>query len=73
MKFLVKRRKPNQLTNGELLDIVERVRDYLYLDIDGKGEFYSGSKQWDVQTIEDVASVLQDHDLEPAANKRSGS
>lgn len=68
-----KRRKPIDLTCGELLAIVENVRDILYLDLDYRGDFYSGSKVWSNHEIEFVATALDVYDLRPADNKRSGS
>jgi hypothetical protein len=48
---------------GELTRIVNRVRDILYLDTGG----YSPDKQWDAETIEAVAGVIEDAGLAPRA------
>ena len=60
-----KRRSPGvmKLSLRQLRDIVEGIRDILWLDIDSDRDFYNPDKEWDCETIEYVAGTLEDAGL----------
>ena len=64
---MAKRRSPEvmKLTIKQLRDIVEGIRDILWLDIYPDRDFYNPDKEWDCETIEYVAGTLEDAGLRP--------
>jgi hypothetical protein len=48
-----------ECSKEELADILERVRDALYLDSNGSGLFYDPDKEWDSDTLDDVAGAIE--------------
>ena len=62
-----KRRSPKvmKLSVKELRDIVEDIRDILWLDVCPDRDFYNPDKEWDSETIEYVAGTLEDAGLRP--------
>ena len=62
-----KRRSPGvmKLSLRQLRDIVEGIRDILWLDIDEGGDVFNPDKEWDSETIEYVAGTLEDAGLRP--------
>jgi hypothetical protein len=62
-----KRRSPGvmKLSLRQLRDIVEGIRDILWLDIDDGRDFYNPEKSWDWDTLEFVAGTLEDGGLRP--------
>lgn len=63
-----KRRPPEvmRLSVKQLRDIVDGIRDILWLDLDQGRDFYNPDKEWDCETIEFVAGTLEDAGLRPA-------
>jgi hypothetical protein len=62
------RRSPEvmKLSLGQLRDIVEGIRNILWLDIEPHRDFYNPDKTWDWETLEYVAGTLEDAGLRPA-------
>jgi len=58
-------RTVEQLTKPELVRIVGRVQQVLWLNQDGDGTFWNPDKEWDAETIEHVADALIDFNLRP--------
>ena len=59
---------PDQLSQDELLDIVQAVQRRLYLDHDNEGaEFWNPDKQWSgADVCQDLAGLFDQHGLVPA-------
>jgi hypothetical protein len=62
-----KRRSPEvmKLSLRQLRDIVQGIRDILWLDVDQGREFYNAEKSWDWDTLDYVAGTLEDAGLRP--------
>ena len=58
---------PDQLSQDELLGIVQAVQDRLYLDQDDQGaEFWNPDKPWSgADVCQDLAGILDQHGLVP--------
>jgi hypothetical protein len=58
---------PRNLTWQQLVDVVNHIRDILWLDVRGSREWLNPDKTWDAETLEMVAGVLEDVGLKPPA------
>lgn len=56
-------KRPDELSHGGLLEIVESIQQTLYYDF--ARETWDPSKEWDSETIDDIAGVLEDYGLAP--------
>jgi hypothetical protein len=56
---------PTNLTRQQLVDVVNHIRDILWLDVRGSREWLNPDKTWDAETLEMVAGVLEDAGLKP--------
>jgi hypothetical protein len=57
---------PSQLPVEVLEEIVTEIQRLLWLDMSAEGEFWNANKEWDAETLEYIAAVLQDHGLRPS-------
>jgi hypothetical protein len=66
-----KRRSPTvmKLSVRQLRDIVEGIRDILWLDYDRDRFFHNPDKEWDWDTLDSVAGTLEDAGLRPEGDK----
>ena len=64
---------PDQLSQDELLDIVQAIQDRLYLDVNDQGvEFWNPDKQWSgADVCQDLAGLLDQHGLVPDCEETS--
>jgi hypothetical protein len=58
-----------KLSLRQLRDIVEGIRDILWLDYDRDRIVLNPEKEWDFETIEFVAGTLEDAGLRPAESE----
>ena len=60
-------RKVSDLDHEQLVQIVESIQGFLYLDLDNRGtEFWNPDKEWSgADVCEHVAGLLGQHDLVP--------
>jgi len=54
-----------KLSTDQLRDIVDQIRDILWLDINPQGDFYNPDKEWSPDTLEYVSGTLSDLGLKP--------
>lgn len=64
-------KKPKDLSKEELVLIVDCVQATLWLDTDSKGGFWNPDKEWDSETIEEVARALAASGLRPEWKSRT--
>jgi hypothetical protein len=58
--------QPEDLSHGELADLVRSIRNVLYLDVDSAGgEILNPEKEWDADTLTCVAEKIAMYDLIP--------
>jgi hypothetical protein len=58
--------KPSNLTREQLVHIVEKVQKVLYWDMNAQEQmFWNLDKEWDSETMAQVAGVLTDAGLAP--------
>lgn len=54
------------LSPNELIEVVAEIQAVLYLTVDARGrDVYAPDAEWDSETIEHVADVLERHGLTP--------
>jgi len=58
-------KRPQDLSKKELVELIELIRNRLYLDTHEGKEFLNPEKEWDVETIDDVAGILDSFDISP--------
>src|ERR1700733_9042938 len=56
---------PSQLPKRVLADVVDQIQQLLWLERGDSGERWNGDKEWDSETVEHVAGVLNEHGLRP--------
>ena len=56
---------PNQLSTAEMEQIIGSIQKLLWLDLTKEGDCWEPDKEWDCETLEYVAAVLEDHGLRP--------
>src|SRR4051812_40227564 len=54
-----------ELSHEQLADLVDQVQQILYLSADTQGMTWDPNKEWDVESLEAVAGVLEDAGLKP--------
>jgi hypothetical protein len=68
-EMTMKKKKPvlfaNRLDHDQLLDVVERIQAILWLEQDERDETWDPDKEWDSETIEQVAAVMTEYGLRP--------
>ena len=64
-------RKVSDLAREQLVEIVEAIQSFLYLDCDDQGtEFWNPDKDWSgADVCEHVAELLSQHDLIPGSGQ----
>lgn len=45
--------------SGDVTGALRRIHDILYLDMDGKREFYNPDKSWDADTLSAIADIVR--------------
>ena len=60
-------RKVSDLTHEQLVQIVESIQRFLYLDLDARGnEYWNPDNEWSgADACEHIAGLLSQHDLIP--------
>ena len=56
---------PNQLSTAEMEQIIGDIQALLWLDLTKDDDCWEPDKEWDCETLEYVAAVLEDHGLRP--------
>jgi len=56
---------PSQLPVEVIEEIVTEIQMLLWLDMSTEGNFWNAKKEWNAETVEYIAAVLQDHGLRP--------
>lgn len=64
-------KNPNSLDHDQLLDVVERIQAVLWLEPDERDETWNPDKEWDSETIEQVAAVMTEHGLRPDKEEKA--
>jgi hypothetical protein len=57
---------PRQLSREDMEQIISQIQAILWLDMSEDGELWNPDKEWDSETVENVAAVLADHGLRPS-------
>jgi hypothetical protein len=57
---------PHQLSHEQMQDIISQIQAMLWLDMGEKPQVWDPDKEWDSETIEWVAGVLDDYGLRPS-------
>jgi hypothetical protein len=55
-----------KLSVDQLRDIIDGIRDILWLDLEGDQDVYNPEKDWDLDTLECAAGTLEHAGLRPA-------
>jgi len=58
-------KQPKDLTRKQLEDLAGNIQAILYLDMEPEGDTWDPEKEWDEETIEMVASILNKHGMIP--------
>jgi hypothetical protein len=59
---------PTSLPSADLARIVADIQAFLWLDVDRDAEsFWNPEKEWDFDTVENIAGLLSEFGLEPVA------
>ena len=57
--------RPKQLGQKKLAALAADLQYCLWHDYDEKGEFWNPDKEWDADTLEDVATIMDLYGLAP--------
>jgi len=59
---------PTSLPPADLARIIADIQAFLWLDVDRNAEsFWNPEKEWDFDTVENIAGLLSEFGLEPVA------
>ncbi|MBI3408782.1 MAG: hypothetical protein HY040_10535 [Planctomycetes bacterium] len=56
---------PSELSVAAMAAIISEIQKILWLDATTAGEVWNVDKEWDSETVERVAAVLEEHGLRP--------
>jgi hypothetical protein len=59
-------RSADELSREEMEHVISQIQALLWLDMRGENELWDPDKQWDSETIEYIAGVLDDQGLRPS-------
>ncbi len=65
MPYQQPKRPISELEPAELRTILGEIQKLVFWDMKGGSEFWSNQKQLSLDTLDQIAGVLQDHGLEP--------
>ncbi len=60
---------PSDLSDEELIKLVQRIRELAFLDMNDSGEFWNRDKELGADFIEHVCNTLDEYGLAPDAEK----
>jgi len=58
-------RFPADLPRETMEQMLSQIQMLLWLETDGQADFWNPEKQWDSETLEFIAAVLEEQELRP--------